>query len=130
MNDKQQSITQTILDLKAQWTNVLTNNLDLPKFLELYQIKLQELSKKINNEKLNQEEKEAIELLQEFEKSLLELNLFPVPPAEVKELAQKRQDFKDQKDWQKADEIRSEIQKLGWQIDDYSWGFGIWWRGN
>ena len=130
MNDKQQSITQTILDLKAQWTNVLTNNLDLPKFLELYQIKLQELSKKINNEKLNQEEKEAIELLQEFEKSLLELNLFPVPPAEVKELAQKRQDFKDQKDWQKADEIRSEIQKLGWQLDDYSWGFGIWWRGN
>ena len=102
----------------------------MPKFLELYQIKLQELSKKINNEKLNQEEKEAIELLQEFEKSLLELNLFPVPPAEVKELAQKRQDFKDQKDWQKADEIRSEIQKLGWQLDDYSWGFGIWWRGN
>ena len=126
MTDKQQLINQAVMDLKADWSDVLTNNLNLPKFLELYQTKLQDLSKKVNNQELNQAEKEEIKVLQEFEESILELDLFPTAGAKIKELAEQRQEFKNQKDWQKADEIRSEIQKLGWQIDDYAWGFGLW----
>ena len=29
-----------------------------------------------------------------------------------------------------AESLHTEIQNLGWQIDDYPWGWGVWWRGD
>lgn len=39
-------------------------------------------------------------------------------PQKVKTLIDKREQFRKQKKWQKADEIRKEIEKLGWKIED------------
>ncbi len=36
------------------------------------------------------------------------------------------QNYKMVGNYQKADEIRSQIQNLGYQIDDYPWGWGVW----
>jgi cysteinyl-tRNA synthetase len=39
-------------------------------------------------------------------------------PKEVKELADKREVSRKNKDWKSADELRKEIEKLGWQVSD------------
>ncbi len=39
-------------------------------------------------------------------------------PKKVLELAKKREKLRKQKQWQKADELRQEISKLGYQVDD------------
>ena len=32
--------------------------------------------------------------------------------------------------WQESEKIKLQLKKKGYQIDDYPWGFGVWWRGN
>ncbi len=39
-------------------------------------------------------------------------------PAKVKKLVQERENARKAKNWRKADQIRAEIQKLGWSLDD------------
>ncbi len=100
----------------------LTNNLDSPKFLEQYQNEIIEIAKKENLE-----EAEAMELIK-LDKDLLQLNLFPEVPEGVTKLADKRVRAKQDKNYQKADEIRDQILGMGYQIDDYAWGYGVWKR--
>ncbi len=137
-----------------EWKSILTDNLDLPKFLESYQNYISEAAKEtiqtweeLKNEEFTEEERsKKIRKIWQLkytclilDSSILNLKIFHITPEtgwgvnlplDVKELAEQRQQAKEKKDWAKADEIRVEIQKLGWQIDDYNWGFGIWWRGN
>ena len=40
------------------------------------------------------------------------------------------QNYKIVGNYQKADQIRSQIQAKSFQIDDYPWGWGVWWRGD
>lgn len=42
----------------------------------------------------------------------------PSVPFSIKELAKEREKFRQQKKWQEADEIRKEIEKLGYKIED------------
>jgi cysteinyl-tRNA synthetase len=106
---------------------ILTLNLDAPKFLEKYQTLSQEVFNSIKKDIFNPKN---LATLKYFEDNLLNLSLFPKNLENIQKLAKERQEFKDQKNWQKADEIRTEIQKLGFQIDDYTWDFGLWLRGN
>jgi cysteinyl-tRNA synthetase len=46
-------------------------------------------------------------------------------PKEVKELADKREEARKNKDWKSADELRKEIEKLGWVISDTKEGAEI-----
>ncbi|MDP2676624.1 MAG: cysteine--tRNA ligase [bacterium] len=46
----------------------------------------------------------------------------PDPPKEIKKLAKDREESRKKRDWKRADEIRSEMQKRGWNIDDTSGG--------
>ena len=46
-------------------------------------------------------------------------------PAEVRQLAQARWDAKKAKDWAKADELRSKIKSLGYEVFDSKDGFDI-----
>lgn len=39
-------------------------------------------------------------------------------PEKVKALADKREELRNQKEWQKADEVRKQIEKLGWGVED------------
>ena len=108
---------------------LLINNLNFAEFIEKYN---QFVTDKVNQ---TQVEKsifyEEIDLVADFDKHLLRLQLFfsYKDISEIINLGTKRQKAKLEKNYQKADEIRTEIQKLGWQIDDYPWGWGVWWRG-
>lgn len=46
-------------------------------------------------------------------------------PAEVKRLAEERQQARQEKNWDKADQLREEIKKLGYQIEDTPGGFEL-----
>ena len=43
-------------------------------------------------------------------------------PAEITTLAQKREQFRQQKNWQKADELRRELEKESWTVEDTETG--------
>ncbi len=116
-----------------EWMAVLANNLDTPKFLELYQNTLLEQVNSITkNNSLN--ENELANLIY-FDENFLQLNLFSVKNIDflkynkALELGHLRKIARTDKDFAKSDEYRNEIASLGFQVDDYTWGFGIWWKG-
>ncbi len=47
-------------------------------------------------------------------------------PIEIQELFDKREQARAQKDFARADELRTEIEKAGWQVVDFLSGSGIW----
>lgn len=104
----------------------LLENLDTPKFVEKFQNFLGDIINEIaKNNTLNSKNLGALLF---WEKELLKLNLSPKIPAEILDLTEKRQQAKLAKDYQKSDELRTQIQAQNWQIDDYSWGSGVWIR--
>lgn len=46
-------------------------------------------------------------------------------PAEIKKLAKLREQYRKEKQWQKADGLRKQIESLGWHIDDIPSGFRL-----
>ncbi|MFZ5955834.1 MAG: cysteine--tRNA ligase [Nanoarchaeota archaeon] len=44
-------------------------------------------------------------------------------PSEIKNLAEKREEARKEKDWKKSDKLREEINKKGWKIEDKPFGF-------
>jgi cysteinyl-tRNA synthetase len=64
--------------------------------------------------------------LKKLDSELYKLNLFPTIPENVITLGNARQTAKENKDFATADKLRGEIASLGWQVDDYPWGFGLW----
>jgi cysteinyl-tRNA synthetase len=67
------------------------------------------------------DDKNKYKLLLNFDK-ILGLGLDKIKeikiPAEIKKLAETREKYRKENDWQKADEIRKKITKLGYQIED------------
>ena len=127
-DSKTQSRMQKIED---EFLENLTQNLNTPRFVDLFQENILKVANFITKKKLI--DHPIYLTLLDFERKFLDLeiiNLKQKISKEVQNLAEKRQDAKENKDYQKADEIRSKIQKEGWQIDDYFWGFGLWWRGS
>lgn len=117
-------------EIQKKWLKILSKNLNFPDFLSEFTKELLVVSNKVAKE-------QGIDwilfnLLILFDKDLLQLEVVAgeLMLPELQNLAKKRQKFKETKNWTKADEIRSQIQKQGWQIDDYVWGFGLWWRGD
>jgi len=123
----------------SEFMSLLNNNLNFSTFLELYNSYLLETNKNLQNwPKDKVFFREIRHIFFDLDSQILNLNLLPQMQIsclnkifqEVLLLSITRQEVKLTKNWAKADEIRSQIQKLGWQIDDYAWGFGVWWRGN
>lgn len=101
----------------------LSNNLDISGFLEMYQALLIEVNQVVNQN--------DIRVLNYTDHNFLKLNIFPIETNhEIVKLAELRQEAKEAKNYQKSDEIRSQIQALGYQIDDYANSWGVWWRGD
>ncbi len=46
-------------------------------------------------------------------------------PEDIKKLAEQREKYRQEKNWQKADQIRKEIKKLGFEIEDTAQGSKI-----
>ena len=98
--------------------SLLTDNLNISKFLEKYQTILTNAAKNQN--------KEELEVLFYFEDNFLKLDLFPVIPNTIKDLAKARQEAKAKKEWDEADKLRDQIHQDGWQIDDNKNGNTFW----
>ncbi|QQG46361.1 MAG: cysteine--tRNA ligase [Candidatus Niyogibacteria bacterium] len=94
------------LKFRDAFKKLILNDLDTPKALAVFWKNFNELS--------------LADIL--WADRILGLNLEVLKPlnipAEVKKLAQDREKARKVKDWKKADQIRAEIQKLGWSLDD------------
>ena len=100
---------------KKDFLDYINNDLNVPQALAL-------VWKMLKDKTLLPAEK--YQLLLDFDKILgLELaeNSSPqalVLPAKVKKLVELREKLREQKKWQEADQVRKEVEKIGWQIED------------
>ncbi|NMB47486.1 hypothetical protein GYA01_01500 [Patescibacteria group bacterium] len=103
---------------KNKFLSYINNDLDTPKALALvFDI--------FKDSKLT--DKEKYELILDFDK-VFSLNLKQEKiqiPKEILELANKREDYRQQKNFQKSDELRKIIESKGYTIKDKAKGFTI-----
>ena len=116
----------TMATTKDQLTKILVNNLDFPTFLSEYGQFLEGCINKISTEKKIYDK--DLEIVQFFDKEVSKLGIFEVSGDEVNKLANIRQRAKESKNWAEADTLRTDISKLGYQVDDYPWGYGLWYN--
>jgi cysteinyl-tRNA synthetase len=103
----------------------LLNNLDINSFLGEIQSLIVKSANETSSFGFNFEN---IRALITFEDNFLKLGLFPNSLSSVSGLAIQRQQVKTDKNWAEADRLRQEIAKLGYQVDDYPWGYGLWYN--
>src|SRR4030042_6896132 len=101
---------------RDKFLSYINDDLDVPKALALMWDLIK--NKKISN-------KDKYKSLLEFDK-ILGLDLDKIKeikiPAGIKELAEKREKYRKEKNWKKADQIRKEIKKLDFEIEDTAQG--------
>jgi len=102
-----------------KFLNFINNDLDMPKAIALFW-------KMLNDKNLSNKEKYCIAL--NFDK-VFGLDLKNIKqqeaPRVIKELIEQRQEYRNKKQWEKADEVRKEINKLGYNIEDTKKGTKI-----
>jgi len=106
-------------DYKKRFLEFIADDLDMPKALALTWDLIKD--KKISN-------KEKYKLLLDFDKVFgLGLNKIKREkiPQKVRELVEKRQDYREKKQWKKADEVREKIKVLGYLVEDKESGYKI-----
>ena len=97
---------------QKKFLEFINDDLDMPKALAL-------LWQVIKDEKISAKEK--YQLISDFDK-VFALSLDKIEetkiPKELQKLVSQREKYRQEKKWQKADQIRKEIQKKGYQIED------------
>jgi cysteinyl-tRNA synthetase len=121
--------TDTVIELETLvvedfMLEPLINNLDIPLFLDRFTTRLTKLINIVASDKILDlnEYRQLLKLDKEF----LKLNLFPNIPVEINQLGIERWNAKKDSNYKLSDELRANALSQGYQIDDYSWGFGIW----
>ncbi len=113
LNQREGFSTEKIDQYKKEFLDSINHDLDTPKALAL-------LWKILKSSELNDNEKYILAL--EFDKifglKLDQLKKDEEAPEEIKKLSKKREKYRKNKDWQKADEVREEIEKLGYIVED------------
>ncbi len=108
-----------IKEYKKKFIEAINDDLNMPKALAL----MWDLLKDDNIGS-----KEKYSLIINFDK-IFGLNLKKSKkekiPKEIKLLAEKRENYRQLKDWKKSDEIREEIKKRGYLIEDLNEGYSI-----
>jgi cysteinyl-tRNA synthetase len=97
---------------QRKFLNYINDDLNTPKALSL-------LWEVIRNPRLSNQEK--YKLLLDFDKVFgLDLAKIKKPkiPQKIKKLVNLREKYRQQENWQKADEIRQKIKQIGYQIED------------
>ncbi len=105
---------------------ILCNDLNCPLFVVEYTQLLEGCVNKIKSE--DNVRSFDYENFRKFDEGFLKLLIFNPSNQTVKAKAGLRQLAKDSKNWAEADRLRLEIAKLGYQVDDYPWGYGLWWN--
>jgi len=102
-----------------KFLKLINDDLDMPKALALFW-------KVLNSKKLSNNEKYFLAL--DFDK-VFGLNLNNIKkqdiPKKIKELVKQREKYRIKKQWEKADEIRKEIEELGYNVEDTKKGTKI-----
>lgn len=103
-------------EFREKFRNLINDDLNMPEALALMWKML----------KSNLSGTEKIELIQDFDK-IFGLNLLQeeILPDSVKDLIIQREKARKEKNWQLADELRSQIKSLGYEIEDHSSGTRI-----
>ena len=109
-------------EIKAPFMQILADGLNTPKFVDSFQVKILEMVNGLVKDELDENDYRTIVELHQ----ILKLDLWKYSPEKVKKLATERWEAKQSKNWAKADELRLEIESRGWMVDDYKWGFGLW----
>jgi cysteinyl-tRNA synthetase len=112
------------LEIEEFMLEPLVDNLDIPLLLDRFTTRLSKLINLVANDKILDlmEYRQLIKLDKEF----LKLNLFPIIPNEINQIGIERWSAKKDSNYKLSDELRAKALSVGYQIDDYSWGFGIW----
>ncbi|NJK93304.1 MAG: cysteine--tRNA ligase, partial [Blastochloris sp.] len=102
--------------------NALRDNLNTPEALGQLHLSMAAVATRLREAQLQPQE--ALSIHQSFHRLLHGLGLLlPAPaknsvPAEIQALANARWDAKQSKDWEKADELRSQLSAAGWSMQD------------
>ncbi len=78
-----------------------------------------------NSVDIRYQQQEILDFLKEINKIFLFLNFEKIDveiPKEILDLANQREKFRQTKDWQKADQVRGQIENLGYSVEDTSGG--------
>jgi cysteinyl-tRNA synthetase len=102
----------------------LTENLDTPLFFSRFQEFVGTvLSGVIKSQTLSEND---LVMLKFWEQEFISLDLAPTIPTEIIELCEQRLLAKKDRNFQISDQLRDQLMKLSYQVDDYAWGYGIW----
>ncbi|MBU1767724.1 MAG: class I tRNA ligase family protein, partial [Candidatus Omnitrophica bacterium] len=112
---------EKIEDYRSKFLDAINDDLNMPRALEVVWKLIRE-EEHINNQK-------KYEILLEFDKILgLDLGRIETSskiPKEIDALIKKREEYRKKKDWEKADEVREEIRKKGYIIEDAPEGIRV-----
>jgi len=115
-----------VFDLVNKGNSLIVQNKITPTDSKVILKALEEIDKVLDLELLRKE----VPILVKSQKSKLKV-LKPIIitkqkiPLEVEKLVILREKFREQKNWQKADEIRKKIKKIGWLVEDTKEGSKI-----
>jgi cysteinyl-tRNA synthetase len=106
------------------YLNIVLDNLNCPLLLEkLQQLISETVTAIVQKGEINLKN---LALIKKLDESLLDLDLFVIPPSDIYDLLNQRYYAKGKKDYKTSDEIRDKLKAMGWQVEDYSWGSGVW----
>ena len=111
-------------EFKKNFFKALEDDFNTPEAKGLIFGFISEINKKIDRKQISlKESKEIYNFFKEINKIFEFLNFKKIEKKEIlsgnlKKLVELREKYRKQRNWQKADEIRKEIKKLGYQIED------------
>jgi len=113
--------TVSLKKYQQEFKKAIENDLNIPKALSI----LWKLIKDYNKNPSKFDSKKVYALILDWDKvfglNLREVELFKLPK-KITELVKKREEYRKKKDFKKADEIRQQVQKLGYLIEDTAKG--------
>lgn len=124
-NKKTNKDSKEILNsYQEKWLEAINDDLDIPKAISI----LWQLINEYNTKPNQFNPKDIYQLIINWDK-VLGLNLKNIKlikiPQEIKNLIKERENFRKEKNFQKADEIRNQLKEKGYLIEDTSFGTKI-----
>jgi len=122
-NQSAQSL-KLIETTRENFRSSLENDFNSAKALAIVFDLISAVNKLLDNDKLNISDAEALLLfIDEVDKVLgIFKRLQKTPPPEVQKLIREREKARKKRDWEKSDELRRQIEKMGWQVKDTPYG--------
>ncbi len=121
------SLKKKIQETKDKFEHAMDDDFNMPlAFAAVFEL-VSETNKTIEEKNVNKENlDEVYEAMMSFDKVLgiLEHKKKDIPK-EVEELAKKREEARQNKNWEESDKIRDEIKKMGYIIEDTPSGYRI-----